>query len=130
MKVCEILWKTTVPIFFRRLIHKIREVRAETHTYKYEVNFTIYLGVGEHCFDFFGIVMKVREVLWKTTVLIFFRRLIHKVREVRAKTHTYKYEVNITIYLSVGEHCLDFFGIVMKVREVLWKTTVPIFLEG
>ena len=39
----------------------------------------------------------------------FFRRLIYKVREVRAKTHTYKYESNITIQLGVREHCSDFF---------------------
>ena len=48
--------------FFRRLIHKVREVHAETHTYKFEVNITIHLGVGEHCLDFLGIVMKVRQV--------------------------------------------------------------------
>ena len=52
--------------------------------------------------------MKVREVPQETTVLIFFKGKVVKVREVRAQTHTHKYEVNIAIYQGVNGQCLKF----------------------
>ena len=59
-------------------------------------------------FEIFVIVMKFGEVPQENTVPFFFKGKVVKVREVRAQTHTYKYEVNLTIYQGLNGHCIKF----------------------
>ena len=52
MKVREVPRETTLPIFFKGKVVKVHEVCAQTHTYKYEENITIYRGMSGHYLKF------------------------------------------------------------------------------